>query len=259
MRLRTGAAFIGAIMQGYPPGSGQPGYPQQGYPQQQGFPQQQQGYPQQGYPQQGYPQQGAMVQQGSQAAIPAGLMAPVLTVKRPWLSFLGRKLYVHGPDDALVAFVKKPAFTLKQEFTIFADETERQPLMLIKARSIVGFNMCFDVFDVPTQQRVGTVRRRGLKSIFRDTFELLDLNDQPIGVCEETGSAFLRRLIPLLLGEWKIELNGQQVGQIKQVFTLFSKRFTLDLTQNQNRIDPRFAVALTVFALLQESAREQGG
>jgi hypothetical protein len=79
-----------------------------------------------------------------------------------------------------------------------------------------------------------------------------------VGTCEETGNALLRRFIPLLLGTWKIDLQGQPVAFIKQVFRFFVKEFTLDLTMNQNRMDPRFAVALTVFALMAEAAREQG-
>jgi uncharacterized protein YxjI len=270
--------------QGGYPQQQQGGYPQQpqgGYPQQQqggyapqqpgGYPQQPQGgYPQQpqgGYPQQpgGFPQQGgyaqpggAMVHQGPQGMVHSGLMHPILTVKRPFWSLLGRKFHVYAPDGQLVAFVKHPLLKLKQEFTIYADESETMPLMHVKGRQLIALNMSFDVFDAGTGQLVGSIRRRGLKSIFRDTFELLAPGDQLVGVCEEEGAAFLRRLIPILLGKWKIELNGQIVGQIRQVFRFFVKEFTLDLSQNQNRIDPRFAIALAIFALMMESARERG-
>jgi uncharacterized protein YxjI len=251
---------------GPPPGYGQQGYPQQGqqqgYPQQgqqQGYPQQgqQQGYPQQGQ-QQGYPQQG-MVHQGQQAMMSPLAMHPVLTIKRPFWSFLGRKFHVYAPDGSLVAFVKHPLLKLKQEFTIYTDESERVPLMMIKARQMIGLNINFDVFDAANGQMVGSIRRRALKSILRDTFELMDPYEQVVGMCEETGNSLLRRFIPLLLGTWKIELQGQQVGAIRQVFRFFVKEFTLDLSQNQNRMDPRFAVALGVFALMMEAARENRG
>ena len=75
-------------------------------------------------------------------------------------------------------------------------------------------------------------------------------------MCEEEGAAILRRIFPILLGKWKIELGGQVVGQIRQVFRFFVKEFTLDMSMNQNRIDPRFAMALAIFALMAESARE---
>jgi hypothetical protein len=217
----------------------------------------QQGY-QQGYAQQGY-QQNAMVPQGPQGMIPPQLLHPAFTVKRPFWSLLGRKFHVYAPDGSLVAFVKHPIFKLKQEYTIFADEAQTMPMLHVKARQVIGFNICFDVTDAASGLRVGTIRRRGLKSLFRDTFEILDPMDQVVGVCEEEGAAFLRRIFPILLGKWKIELQGQVVGQIRQVFRFFVKEFTLDLSMNQNRLDPRFAMALAIFALQAESAREQGG
>jgi uncharacterized protein YxjI len=209
--------------------------------------------------QQGWGQEQGIVHQGSQGMVPASLMHPTFTVKRPFWSLLGRKFHVYAPDGSLVAFVKHPIFKLRQEYTIFQDEAQTVPMMHVKARQIIGFNICFDVMDAASGQRVGTIRRRGLKSIFRDTFEILDPADQPVGVCEEEGAAILRRLFPILLGKWKIELQGQVVGQIRQVFRFFVKEFTLDMSMNQNRIDPRFAMALAIFALQAESARESSG
>ena len=249
---------------GGPPNNPQQGYPdqqgqQQGYPQQQqqGYPQQghpQQGYPQQGYPQQGYPQQGMVVAQGA-GMVPANLMAPTFKVTRPFFSFLGRKFHVYGPDGSLVAFVKHPIMKLRAEFTIYTDQSETVPLLHVKARQIIGLNICNDVFD-PSGTRVGTIRHRGLKSIVRDTWDLLDNNDQPMGLMQEDGASLLRRFIPLLLGKWHVELGGQEVARVKQVFRFFAKEFSIDVSMAQGRMDPRFAIACAVFALMAESRRE---
>ena len=68
---------------------------------------------------------------GQNAMVPAGggggLQAPAFShanykITRPWLSILGRKFFVYAPDGSLTAYVKKPVFKLKQEFTIFADD-----------------------------------------------------------------------------------------------------------------------------------------
>ncbi len=207
----------------------------------------------------GYGQQQAMVHQGYQQVVPHALAHPTFLVKRPFWSFLGRKFHVYAPDGSLVAFVKHPLLKLREQFTIFQDESQTRPMLFIKARQLIGFNICFDVADAASGQRVGTIRRRGLKSMFRDTFEILDPHDQPVGVCEEEGAALLRRLVPMLPGKWKIELHGQVVGRIDQIFRFFLKEFTLDLSMNHNRLDPRFAMALAIFALMQESARESRG
>ncbi len=195
----------------------------------------------------------------AQHGLAAGPFAhPTYTVKQPFWSFLGRKFHVFAPDGSPVAFVKHPILKLRQEFTIFTDESESRPLLVIRARQVIGFNIAHDVVDAPSGQKVGTIRSRGLKSILRDTWDLLDHNDQPVGLVQEDGAALLRRFFPLLTGKWHIELQGQEVAKIKQIFRFFVKEFTLDLSMNQNRIDARFAIACAVLALMAESRREQG-
>ncbi|MBL8682248.1 MAG: hypothetical protein JNK05_23980 [Myxococcales bacterium] len=200
-----------------------------------------------------------MVLRPEWGAAGARLAHPRLILKRPWFSLLGRKMYVYAPNRSLLAYVKRPLFKLRDEFTIYADESETQPLLLVKARSVIGINMSYDVIDCASKQRVGTIRSRGWESIFRDTYDLLDEREQPVGVFVETGNAMLRRLFPFLLGEWNIEVRGQTIGRVEQVWQWFEKEFTLDLSANRDAMDPRFAVALTVFALIRESRREQNG
>jgi len=57
------------------------------------------------------------------------------------------------------------------------------------------------VVDSAYNQKVGALRRRGLQSILRDEWEVLDANDNVIGKLFEDsmGLALLRRF---LLGSW---------------------------------------------------------
>ena len=238
-------------MQNYPPGYGQQG----GYPQQpqQGYPQQQQ----QGYAQGQYQQQpGAMVQAPQAGMLPPNLMAPQFLVVRPWLSLMGRKFWVYGPGNALVAFVKHPLLKLRPEFTIFADESETVPFLHVKARTVIGFNICHDCFDPQSGARVGSLRRQGLKSMFKDTWDLLDANDQVVGLMTEDSMSLVRRIFPIIPGKWHVELGGQVVAKINQQFTFFSKKFDLDVSMGQGRLDPRFAIACAISALFQEMTRQ---
>ena len=178
------------------------------------------------------------------------------TVKRPFWSFLGRKYHVYGPDGSLVAFVKHPIFRLKEEFTIYTDESETDPLLILRQRKVIQWNVCHDVFDAKTGEKTGTLRKRGWKSIVRDTWDVLDANDQPVGLMQEDGAAFLRRLFPILTSKHHIELNGVEVARIRQIFRFFVKEFSLDLSMSQGRIDTRFAIACALLALMAESRRE---
>lgn len=202
-------------------------------------------------------QSGAMVT-APQTGLAAGPFAHTrYIIKRPFFSFLGRKFHVYGPDGSLCMFVKHPVLKLKQEFTIYTDESESRPLITIKARKMMSLNMPMDVFDSNTQERLGTIRSRGLKSILRDTWDILDPQDQPVGMMQEDGAAIVRRFFPILPSKHHIELNGQEVGRIRQIFRFFIKEFELDVSMGQGKIDTRFAVACALLALMAESRREQ--
>lgn len=186
----------------------------------------------------------------------AGLASSAFTIKKPWLSMLGNKFWVYAPDGTLVVFVKMPIFKWKAEMTLYADEAMTQPMMHLQLQKIMTVNPVFDVLDVRDNTKLGSVRKLGLKSMLRDKWELLDAVGNQAGDMEETGNSFLRRVIPLLLGTWEIRLGGTPVAQIRQLFTFFAKEYVLDLSGNQGQIDPRFAIACSIFALLAESARE---
>src|SRR6202162_1732071 len=77
-------------------------------------------------------------------------------IKRPFLSFLGRKYYVYAPDGSLVVFLKHPLMKLRGEFTIYADDTETVPLLLVRARKVIALNMAHDVMDSNTGEKIGS-------------------------------------------------------------------------------------------------------
>ena len=110
------------------------------------------------------------VQSGALATGPFG--HATYTVKRPFLSFLGRTFRVFSPDGALAMFVKHPMMKLRDEFQVFADEGERMPLLRIKTREIIAINPTTDVFDAGSGQKLGTIRLRSLRR--RDVFERSD-------------------------------------------------------------------------------------
>jgi hypothetical protein len=78
-----------------------------------------------------------MVPSGYGQPLAAGPFAhSIYTIKRPFWSLLGRKFHVFAPDGSLVCFVKHPLMKLRQEFTLFTDESEQQPLLTIRSRQV---------------------------------------------------------------------------------------------------------------------------
>ena len=190
---------------------------------------------------------------GGSAAAPFGLGQ--YTIKRPFLTLFGRKFHVFGPDGRQVMYVKHKILTFKDEWNLYTDESESTALLRVKARQAIGLNIVTDVFDAKTGEKVGSVRNKGLKSILRDTWEVLDTNDTVVGGFGEDSNALLRRFIPLLLGHWHMEIGGGTVAKVDQVFRFFTKEFTLAIT-DARKVDPRLAIACAMLALMRELMRE---
>lgn len=176
------------------------------------------------------------------------------TIKRPFFTFLGREFRVYAPSGYQVLYVRHKVFSLKDRWSVFTDDTMQVPLLLIGARQVFGIDIITDVFDASTDQPLGAVRSKGLRSILRDTWEVLGPGDQVIGTFQEDSSALLRRLLPLLLGRWHMEIQGREVARLQQVFRFFTKEFTLELVPGA--VDPRFAIACALLALTREIQRE---
>ncbi|HUH05203.1 MAG TPA: hypothetical protein VML75_24560 [Kofleriaceae bacterium] len=175
-------------------------------------------------------------------------------IKRKFWSVFERTFRVFTGDGQLMMLVKHPVFRLREEFTVFADEARSRPLLLVKSRQVVAINFCFDVVDASTGDFLGSVQKRGLRSLVRDKFLILDPGGNEIGYSEEQGASIIRRFIPLLTSKHAIFINGQQVAFIRQVFRFFTKEF--EVTIVPGTIDNRFVLACALLALIAEARRE---
>jgi hypothetical protein len=170
------------------------------------------------------------------------------------------KFHVYDPMGNLVAYVEQKAFKLKEDITIFADEQKRQSLLIIKTRQILDFSAAYDVSDARTGAKVGALRRKGLKSILRDEWIILDADEQEIGHIQEDSTllATLRRFLSNLIPQhYVIELHGQPSGEIKQEFNPFVLKHRVDLRRDTGRrLDRRLALAAVVLIQAIEGRQE---
>ena len=158
------------------------------------------------------------------------------------------KFRFYDPMKNLVMFSEQKMFKLKEDIRVYSDEAKTQEVLSIKARQIIDFSAAYDVVDTAYDQKVGTLRRKGWSSLLRDEWQVLDANDNQIGVLFEDsmGLAMLRRF---LLGNWlpqnyDISFNDQQVADLKQRFNLFRYELDIDMSMNiAKQLDPRMGIA----------------
>ena len=175
-------------------------------------------------------------------------------IKRNFWSVFERTFRVFTRDGQLIMLVKHPLFRFREEFTVFADEAQQRPLLFIKSRQIIAINFAYEVTAVDSGEVLGSVQKRGLRSILRDKFIVRDAAGEEIGHVEEQGAAIVRRFLPILTSKHTVVLHGQMAAAIRQVFRFFTKEFEVELVPGAG--DPRFVMACALLALMAEARRE---
>ena len=180
-------------------------------------------------------------------------------LKRQFLA-IGGKFRVYAPGEKLVLYVEQKLFKLREDIRVYADEGKTQEVMTIKARQIVDFSAAYDVVDVASGQKVGALRRKGLASILRDEWEVLDASDAVIGKLFEDsmGMALFRRFLSNLIPQNYDLLFGQtRVADYKQNFNPFTYELNIDLSMDTARqLDRRLGLAAAILLAAVEGRQQ---
>ncbi len=172
---------------------------------------------------------------------------PRYLLKRQVFALTG-KFRFYDPTGNLVMFSEQKMFKLREDIRVYSDESKSQEVLSVKARQIIDFAAAYDVVDTAMNQKVGALRRKGWSSILRDEWQVLDANDNQIGVLFEDsmGLALLRRF---LLGSWlpqnyDLTLGEARVVDLRQNFNLFRYELNLDFSMDiAHALDRRLGIA----------------
>ena len=175
---------------------------------------------------------------------------PNYLLKRQAIALTG-KFRVYDPMGNLVLFSEQKMFRLREDIRVYSDENKSQEVLSIKARQIMDFSAAYDVIDAAYNQKVGALRRKGLSSIVRDEWQVLDVNDNVVGQLFEDSIplALLRRL---LLGSWlpqnyDMTFGETRVADLRQNFNPFRYELNLDFSMDMSRLlDRRLGIAAGV-------------
>lgn len=170
-------------------------------------------------------------------------------------SFLGNAFHIFNPNGQLEFYVKQKAFKLKEAITVYTDEAKTDPVLTIQARSVMDFSGTYDV-ATPQGEKLGALRRKGLKSILKDQWEVLDANDQVVGTIDEDSmlAAMIRRVLSNLVPQsFTATVNGTKVAEFDQHFNPFVAKYDIDFSMDQSgELDRRMGIAAVVLLLAIE-------
>jgi len=185
---------------------------------------------------------------------------PTYLLKRQAIALTG-KFRVYDPAGSLVMFSEQKMFRLREDIRVYDSEDKAREVLSIKARQIMDFSAAYDVVDTELNQKVGVLRRKGLRSILRDEWEVLDANDRVIGQLFEDSIplALLRRLV---LGSWlpqnyDMTVGDMRVADLRQNFNLFRYELNLDFSMDTtNRVDRRVGIAAGILLAAVEGKQD---
>jgi hypothetical protein len=97
---------------------------------------------------------------------------------------VARQLSVRDPNQRLLMYVKQKAFKLKEAITVYEDEQQTRPLYQIAADRVIDFSATYNISDAAGAY-VGAIRQKGMKSLWRSTYEIVRGDEVVFTVREE--------------------------------------------------------------------------
>jgi len=180
-------------------------------------------------------------------------------LKRQVFALTG-KFRVFDPSGRLLLFSEQKMFKLREDIRVYSDEAKTQEVLAIKARQIIDFSAAYDVVESATGQKVGAMRRKGLASMFRDEWEVLDVNDNVLGKLFEDsmGLALVRRFLTNLVPQnYDMTFGETRVGDYKQNFNPFTYELNLDFSMDTaGQLDRRLGIAAGILLAAVEGRQQ---
>lgn len=185
-------------------------------------------------------------------------------IRRKFFKFLGAAFHIYDLNGNLAFYSKQKAFKLKEDIRVYGDQAMTNELLTIKARGVIDLGMTYDVVDSTTGATVGALKRKGLKSIIRDEWLILDVNDNEIGLIQEESGAlalvrrFLGGMASLLAPQvFDGFVGSSPVLQFQQNRNPFVQKVALDYGSDVNNLlDRRLGIAAAVLIIAIEGRQK---
>tara|TARA_B100001093_G_scaffold189183_2_gene181765 strand:+ start:25586 stop:26167 length:582 start_codon:yes stop_codon:yes gene_type:complete len=163
----------------------------------------------------------------------------------------GGTFFFEDLQGNIVGYSKQKAFRLREDITLYSDASQSTALLRIKARGVIDFGMTYDIMDSQTGELIGSAKRKGIRSIFKDSWTIRDAGGNACGELKEDSIAILRRIIPLIPQKFHIESKQQPHILLRQNLNIFVPRVHVMIPPNHS-LDRRLIVAVSLLILAIE-------
>lgn len=188
-------------------------------------------------------------------------------IRQKVMKILGEEFHIYSDESmqSMIGYSKMAALKLKEDIRLYSDESKSTELLIIKQKGILDFTGGFSIVDGQTGESLGKLRRKGMKSILRDSWVLIDDKENVIGsLGEESGAlALIRRFFPplaiLFPQQFHLRVNGAK-GAVKytQKMNPFVHKMSVSGVKSSG-VDPRIAAAAGILLIAIEGRQSQAG
>lgn len=185
------------------------------------------------------------------------------------ISTLASDFNITDKNGNYVAYVRQKMFKLKEDVIVFNDESKSKELFRIKANQWIDFNASYSLNDIIDNKNYGRLARKGMRSIWKASYDILDAKDQPKFKVQED-SAWVR-VWDSFVGELPIigmftgyflnpsytvtGIDGKAYFKLKKMPSFFGRRFQLDRLIDIDDEEESLVILSLLMMTLLERAR----
>ena len=180
---------------------------------------------------------------------------------------LGTRVRVRDAAGRQVAYVRKKKFKLKEDVIVYKDEDGRDPLFRIKADRVLDFSARYSI-SAPDGLPVGSVGRRGMRSLWRSSYGIADAFGAEVGDVREENpwvkvADSVVQMIPFadafdglfFNSAYLVDLRGETVLRLQKKRSLFESSFRLEKLGDFSDEEESLLLASVIMMLLLERDR----
>ncbi|MBS3816825.1 MAG: hypothetical protein KGY76_04610 [Candidatus Thermoplasmatota archaeon] len=163
---------------------------------------------------------------------------------------LGKKYIIKNSERERVAFSKRESLKVKEDIKVYKTEKEEKELFRIKQENVLNFNGLFGVTDPEGGEVIGYLKRKGVRSLINDEWQIMDPSKDKIGSVigdSLVKEAIRRKSFKYIPHRYKIYHRGEDIGIFKQRLTLLRRAYKLQIKDDPDfELDRRLLISLAI-------------
>lgn len=185
------------------------------------------------------------------------------------ISTLSSDFNITDKNGNYVAYVRQKMFKLKEDVIVFNDESKSKELFRIRANQWIDFNASYSLNDIVDNKNYGRLARKGMRSLWKSSYDILDSKDQPKFKVQEDNAWV--RFWDSFVGELPIigmftgyflnpsytvtGIDGKAYFKLKKMPSFFGRRFQLDRLIDIDDEEESLVILSLLMMTLLERAR----